>query len=140
MRIMISCGEASGDLYAAALATEIRQRVPDAEIFGFGGPRLRAAGGELLGEFTRFSVTGLIEALGVIPRSFAMLRHLTAAAAARRPDVFVPIDFPDFNFRLMNGLRRLGIPVVYYVGPQLWAWRPSRMETIKAGVDRMLLI
>jgi lipid-A-disaccharide synthase len=140
MRIMISCGEASGDLYAAALATEIRQRVPDAEIFGFGGPRLRAAGGELLGEFTRFSVTGLIEALGVIPRSFAMLRHLTAAAAARRPDVFVPIDFPDFNFRLMNGLRRLGIPVVYYVGPQLWAWRPSRMETIKAAVDRMLLI
>ena len=140
MRIMISCGEASGDLYAAALANEIRQRVPDAEIFGFGGPRLRAAGGELLGEFTRFSVTGLIEALGVIPRSFAMLRHLTAAAAARRPDVFVPIDFPDFNFRLMNGLRRLGVPVVYYVGPQLWAWRPSRMETIKAGADRVLLI
>jgi lipid-A-disaccharide synthase len=140
MRVMISCGEASGDLYAAALATEIRQRVPGAEIFGFGGPRLRAAGGELLGEFTKFSVTGLIEALGVVPRSFAMLRHLTAAAAARRPDVFVPIDFPDFNFRLMNGLRRLGVPVVYYVGPQLWAWRPSRIDTIKAGADRVLLI
>src|SRR5688500_16477822 len=140
MRIMISCGEASGDLYAAALATEIRQRVPDAEIFGFGGPRLKAAGGELLGEFTRFSVTGLTEAIRVVPRSLAMLRRLIAAAAARKPDVFVPIDFPDFNFRLMKSLRRLHVPVVYYVGPQLWAWRPARMEVMKAGVDRVLLI
>ena len=140
MRVMISCGEASGDLYAAALAGEIRQRVPGAEIFGFGGPRLKAAGGELLGEYTKFSVTGLTEALRVVPRSFAMIRHLLAAAEARRPDVFVPIDFPDFNFRLMKGLRGQGVPVVYYVGPQLWAWRPSRMETIKAAADRVLLI
>ncbi len=140
MRVMISCGEASGDLYAAALATEIRQRVPDAEIFGFGGPRLKAAGGELLGEFTRFSVTGLTEAVRVVPRSLAMLRRLTIAAADRRPDVFVPIDFPDFNFRLMKALHRMGIPVVYYVGPQLWAWRPSRMQAMKEAADRVLLI
>jgi lipid-A-disaccharide synthase len=140
MRIMISCGEPSGDLYAAALATELRERVPDAEIFGFGGPRLKAAGGGLLGEFTRFSVTGLTEAIRVLPRSLAMLRRLVRAAAERKPDVFVAIDFPDFNFRLMMALRRLGIPVVYYVGPQLWAWRPSRMKTMKAGADRVLLI
>jgi lipid-A-disaccharide synthase len=140
MRIMISCGEASGDLYAGALAGELRQRVPDAEIFGFGGPRMRAAGGTLLGDFSRFSVTGLTEALRVLPRSFAMLRRLVAAARARRPDVFVAIDFPDFNFRLMSALRRLGIPVVYYVSPQLWAWRPGRMKTMKAGVDRVLVI
>jgi lipid-A-disaccharide synthase len=69
-----------------------------------------------------------------------MLRRLVRAAAERKPDVFVAIDFPDFNFRLMTALRRLGIPVVYYVGPQLWAWRPSRMETMKAGADRVLLI
>ena len=140
MRIMISCGEASGDLYAAALAAELRERVPGAEIFGFGGPRLRAAGGELLGEFTKFSVTGLTEAIRVIPRSVAMLRRLVRAAAARKPDVFVAIDFPDFNFRLMTALRRLDIPIVYYVGPQLWAWRPSRMKTMKEGADRVLLI
>ena len=140
MRIMISCGEASGDLYAGALAAELLKRVPDAEIFGFGGPRLRAAGGHLLGEFSRFSVTGLTEALRVLPRSFAMLRHLLDEARERRPDVFVPIDFPDFNFRLMAGMRKLGVPVVYYVGPQLWAWRPGRMETIKAAVERVLLI
>ena len=140
MRVMISCGEASGDLYAAALATELRERVPGVEIFGFGGPRLRAAGGELLGEFTRFSVTGLIEAVGVVPRSLAMLRRLIRAAAERRPDVFVAIDFPDFNFRLMAALKRLGIPIVYYVGPQLWAWRPARMKTMKEGADRILVI
>ena len=140
MRIMISCGESSGDLYAGALATELRERAPDAEIFGFGGPRLQAAGGTLLGDFTRFSVTGLTEALRVLPRSFAMLRRLVAAARERRPDVFVAIDFPDFNFRLMAAVRRLGIPVVYYVSPQLWAWRPGRMKTMKADVDRVLVI
>jgi len=137
---MISCGEASGDLYAGALAAELRRRVPDAEIFGFGGPELRRAGGELIGDFTRFSVTGLVESLRVIPRSVLMLRRLIEAARERRPDVFVPIDFPDFNFRLMAGVRRLGIPIVYYVSPQLWAWRPGRMKTMQASVDRVLVI
>jgi lipid-A-disaccharide synthase len=140
MRIMMSCGEASGDLYAGALAAELRRREPDAQIIGFGGPRLRAAGGDLLGDFSRFSVTGLTEALRVLPRSLAMLRRLVAAARQQRPDVFVAIDFPDFNFRLMAAMRRLGIPVVYYVAPQLWAWRPGRMKTMKAGVDRVLVI
>jgi lipid-A-disaccharide synthase len=140
LRIMISCGEASGDLYAGALAAELKRRVPDADIFGFGGPALRRAGGELLGDFTQFSVTGLVESLRVIPRSVIMLRRLIDAARERRPDVFVPIDFPDFNFRLMTGIRRLGIPIVYYVSPQLWAWRPGRMKTMQAAVDRVLVI
>ena len=137
---MISCGEASGDLYAGALAAELRRRVPDVEIFGFGGPAFQRGGGELIGDFTRFSVTGLVESLRVIPRSVMMLRRLIDAARERRPDVFVPIDFPDFNFRLMAGIRRLGIPIVYYVSPQLWAWRPGRMKTIQASVDRVLVI
>jgi lipid-A-disaccharide synthase len=140
MRIMVSCGEASGDLYAGALAAEVLRREPNAELFGFGGPRLRAAGARLVGEYTHFSVTGLTEALRVIPRSLAMIRRLTEAAKARRPDVFVAIDFPDFNFRLMAGLRRLGIPVVYYVSPQLWAWRPGRMKTMRRDVTRVLVI
>ena len=140
MRIMISCGEASGDLYAGALAAELRARAPAVEIFGFGGPRLAAAGAELIGEFTGLTVTGLTEALRVIPRSYTMYRRLIAAARARRPDVFVAIDFPDFNFRLMAALRRLGIPVVYYVSPQLWAWRPGRMHTMKRFVGKVLVI
>ncbi len=137
---MLSCGEASGDLYAGALAAELRRRVPSADIFGFGGERLAAAGGELIGDFQGLTVTGLTEALRVLPRSYAMLRRLVAAARERRPDVFVAIDFPDFNFRLMTGLRRLGIPIVYYVSPQLWAWRPGRMETMKQVVDKVLVI
>ena len=140
MRIMISCGEASGDLYAGALTAELLRRVPNADVFGFGGPRLRGAGARLIGDFSRFSVTGLTEAIRVLPRSFLMLRRLVRAAREQRPDVFVAIDFPDFNFRLMAALRRLGVPVVYYVSPQLWAWRPGRMKTMQEGVDRVLVI
>jgi lipid-A-disaccharide synthase len=140
MRIMISCGEASGDLYAGALAEEIRRKEPAVEIGGFGGPCLRAAGARLVGDFAQFSVTGLTEALRVIPRSLAMIRRLVETARAHPPDVFVAIDFPDFNFRLMAGLRRLGVPVVYYVSPQLWAWRPGRLRTMQRDVTRVLVI
>ena len=140
MRIMISCGEPSGDLYAGALVSEILDREPSAEVFGFGGRRLAAAGTRLIGDFQGLSVTGLTEALRVLPRSYVMLRRLVAAARATRPDVFVAIDFPDFNFRLMAGLHRLGIPIVYYISPQLWAWRAGRMQTMKRFVDRVLVI
>jgi lipid-A-disaccharide synthase len=140
MRIMISCGEPSGDLYAGALVSEIFHREPAAEVFGFGGQRLAAAGARLVGDFQGLSVTGLTEAIRVLPRSFAMLRRLTAVAREQRPDVFVAIDFPDFNFRLMAALHRLGIPVVYYISPQLWAWRARRMEAMKRFVDRVLVI
>ena len=137
---MISCGEASGDLYAGALTAELQKRVPAAEIFGFGGQRLKAAGGHLIGDFGGLSVTGLTEAIRVVPRSFAMLRRLVDSARELRPHVFVAVDSPDFNFRLLAALRRLGIPIVYYVSPQLWAWRPGRMETMKTYVDRVLVI
>lgn len=137
---MLSCGEPSGDLYAGALAGELRSRVPSADVFGFGGDHLRRSGARLVGDFAGMSVTGLTEALRVLPRSYAMLRRLVESARATRPDVFVAIDFPDFNFRLMAPLRRLGIPIVYYVSPQLWAWRPGRMETMKRLVDRVLVI
>lgn len=140
MRIMISCGEASGDLYAGALAAELRRRAPDADIFGVGGQHLRNAGAELVEDFNGLTVTGLTEALRVLPRSYAVFRRLVGIARERRPQVFVAIDFPDFNFRLMAALRRLGIPIVYYVSPQLWAWRSGRMETMKRLVDRVLVI
>jgi lipid-A-disaccharide synthase len=140
MKIMVSCGEASGDLYAGALTTELRRRVPDVEVFGFGGERLQDAGGQLIGDFEGLSVTGLTEAIRVLPRSYSMLRRLVAAARERRPDVFVAIDFPDFNFRLIAALHGLGIPIVYYVSPQLWAWRAGRMGTMKRFVNKVLVI
>lgn len=139
-RVMVSCGEASGDLYAGALAAEILRQSPGSQVAGFGGERLREAGGVLLGDYRGFAVTGLTEALRVLPRSYAMYRRLVAHARAERPDVFVAIDFPDFNFRLAAAIRRLGVPVVYYVGPQLWAWRPGRIRTIARVADLVLPI
>ena len=140
MRIMISCGEASGDLYASALAGELRAQAAGAELFGLGGERLRAAGATLVGDFAGLTVTGLTEAVRVLPRAYGMYRHLVAGARERKPDVCVLIDFPDFNFRLMAAMRRLGVPVVYYISPQLWAWRPGRMRTMRRCVDKVLVI
>jgi lipid-A-disaccharide synthase len=137
---MLSCGEPSGDLYAGALVSAMRAIDPAVSVFGFGGPSLERAGGTLVGDYRGISVTGLVEALKVLPRSWRMLRRLGEAAAADRPDVFVAIDFPDFNFRLLPVMKKLGVPVVYYVSPQLWAWRPGRLETIRRYVDRMLVI
>ena len=137
---MISCGEASGDLYAGALAGAMRDLNPAVEVFGFGGGRMEAAGARLVGDYRGFSVTGLVEALRVLPKSWKMLKALSAEAERVRPDVFVAIDFPDFNFRLLPVMKRLGVPVVYYVSPQLWAWRPGRLETLKQYVSRMLVI
>ena len=137
---MISCGEPSGDLYAGALVTALRTLAPSIAVAGFGGARLEAAGATLLGDYRGFSVTGLVEALSVLPRSWRMLKQLGATARETRPDVFVAVDFPDFNFRLLPVMKRLGIPVAYYVSPQLWAWRPGRLETIRKYVDRMLVI
>ena len=137
---MISCGEPSGDTYAAELARQIRAQEPSAVITGFGGERLRAAGAELLGDFSGLSVTGLLEVVRILPRTLQVYRRMVAAAKADRPDVFVAIDFPDFNFRLAHALRRLGVPVVYYISPQLWAWRPGRMKTMRRLADRVLVI
>jgi lipid-A-disaccharide synthase len=137
---MMSCGEPSGDLYAGALATEILRQDPSAVITGFGGDRLAGAGATLVGSFSGLSVTGILEVARVLPRTYAAYRRLVASAAGTRPDVFVAIDFPDFNFRLGAALRKLGIPVVYYISPQLWAWRRGRMKTMKRLADRVLVI
>jgi lipid-A-disaccharide synthase len=137
---MLSCGEASGDLYAGALVAALRRREPDVDVFGLGGERFKAAGGRLIADFHGLSVTGLTEALKVIPRSLATLRQLVRAAERERPQALVVIDYPDFNFRLMSRIKRLGIPVVYYISPQLWAWRAGRIRIMKRVVDRVLPI
>ena len=137
---MISCGEPSGDLYAGELVREIHALDPGAVVTGFGGDRLRAAGAQLLGDFGGLSVTGLIEVARILPRTYQMYRRLVAHARAERPDVFVAVDFPDFNFVLARALRRLHIPVVYYISPQLWAWRPGRMNTMRRIADLVLVI
>lgn len=138
--VMISCGEPSGDLYAGALAAEIRRAEPDARIFGLGGDRLEAAGGTLVAHYRGLTVTGLTEAIRILPRSLAVYRRLVGTARRCRPDVFVAVDFPDFNFRLAGALRRMRVPVVYYVTPQVWAWRRHRFRTLQRLADRLLVI
>jgi lipid-A-disaccharide synthase len=138
--VFISCGEPSGDLYAAALVRELRALAPDVRVSGFGGEQLRAAGAELAGDYKGLTVTGLVEALRVLPRSYAMFRRLVRAAREQRPDALVLIDFPDFNFRLGAAIKALGVPVIYYIPPQLWAWRSGRMRTLRALADRILVI
>ena len=140
LRVMISCGEPSGDLYAGALAAEIHRLEPTAVITGFGGERLRAAGAALVRDFRGLSVTGLTEALRVLPQSWDAYRALVRSADAERPDVFVPIDFPDFNFFVARAMHRRGVPIAYYISPQLWAWRRGRLRTMKRVADRVLVI
>jgi lipid-A-disaccharide synthase len=139
-RLLLSCGEASGDLYAGALTRELLACDPTVKISGLGGPRFAAAGGTLVDDYRDLSVTGLTEAIAKLPRSFEARRRLVAAAKAERPDALVLIDFPDFNFRLAPPIKKLGVPVVYYISPQIWAWRAGRMKTIRAIADRVLVI
>jgi lipid-A-disaccharide synthase len=140
IRLLLSCGEASGDLYAGALVAALRRREPDIDVFGLGGERFKAAGGRLIADFHGLSVTGLTEALKVIPRSLATLRQLVRAAERERPQALIVIDYPDFNFRLMRRIKKLGVPVIYSISPQLWAWRAGRIKAMKLLVDRVLPI
>lgn len=140
LRLLLSCAEASGDLYAGALTRELKRLEPQLSIAGLGGPQFEAAGGRLLADYRGIAVTGLTEALAKIPKSLATLRLLVNAARAERPDALVVIDSPDFNFRLAPAVKRLGVPIVYYISPQIWAWRKGRLKTIRALADRVLVI
>ena len=139
-RVLLSCGEPSGDLYAGALTRELRALAPDVEVFGLGGPAFTAAGGRAVADYRGLSVTGLTEPIARIPQFMAARRSLLAAARATRPDAFVPIDFWGFNHKLARSLSRLGIPVAYYVSPQLWASRPWRLKTMREIARRVLVI
>lgn len=138
--VMMSCGEASGDLYAGALALELQRLAPGVHIVGIGGEKLHAAGAELVADYRGLSVTGIIEVLSILPRSLRVLKQMRERMLRDRPDVIVLIDFPDFNFRLASAARELGIPIVYYVSPQIWAWRPGRIKVIKQVASKVLVI
>jgi lipid-A-disaccharide synthase len=140
MRLLISAGEASGELYGAGLIEALRRRAPDAEFFGVGGERMRAAGFDTTVDAHAISVVGLAEVVSHLPRIRGEFKRLVREVAKRKPDAAVLIDFPDFNLRLARELHKLGIPVIYYVSPQLWAWRQGRIAQIKKYVRKMLVI
>jgi lipid-A-disaccharide synthase len=140
VRLLLSCGEASGDLYAGALIRELRSLDSGVSVAGLGGPHFAAAGGRLLDDYRELAVTGLTEAVAKIPRSLTAFRRLVRAAASDPPDALVAVDFPDFNFRLTRAIKRFGVPVIYYISPQIWAWRPGRLATMRRIADRVLVI
>lgn len=139
-RLLLSCGEPSGDLYAAELVGHLRQRVPGLEVVGLGGDRLQAQGARLTAHVRDLAVVGLLEVVSHLPRLRRIFRAVLAEVDARRPDVAVLVDYPDFNLRLARELRRRDIPVLYYVSPQVWAWRRGRLGAIRETVTRMLVI
>ena len=117
--MMIVAGEASADLHGAEVVAELNKRAPDLKIFGVGGQEMRAHQFEALVPAEEMSLAGLTEVLMGLPRMFKIMGQLTQAAQTRRPDVVMLIDLPDFNIRLAKRLKKLGIPVVYYISPQI---------------------
>ncbi|QRK05360.1 lipid-A-disaccharide synthase [Archangium violaceum] len=139
-QILVVAGEASGDAHASELVAALKARRPDLTFFGMGGSRLAAQGVELLYGAHEVSVMGITEVLPKIPRILQVMGGLARAAAERRPACAILVDIPDFNLRLAARLKKLGIPVAYYVSPMIWAWRRGRVKTIAKLVDRMLCI
>ncbi len=140
MKLLISAGEASGEMYGAQLIEALRRREPSMEFMGVGGERMRAAGCNTVVDARDVAVVGLGEVVSHLPRIWREFRLLLRAVDKQRPDAAVLIDFPDWNFRLARELHRRNIPVVYYVSPQLWAWRPGRIDLVKRYVRKMLVI
>lgn len=137
--ILISAGDPSGEIYAAQLATALRERT-GAQLFGLGGPRMREAGVELLADSSEVAVVGISEVVRRLPSVWRVYRRLADEAIRRRPALAILVDFPDFNLRLAHRLRAVGIRCVYFISPQVWAWRPGRIHLIRRLVERVLCI
>ena len=138
--IFLSAGEASGERYGAMLIAAIRRQLPDACFFGLGGAQMEAAGCECIVRAEEIAVMGITEVIRHMPRIYAKYRKLVRGIVERRPDIAVLIDFPDVNLRLAKHLHRLGIPVIYFVSPQLWAWKKHRIRWVQQRITKMLVI
>jgi lipid-A-disaccharide synthase len=139
-KIFLSAGEASGEHYGALLMTAIRRLAPQAEFFGLGGTRMADLGLRRVVRAEDVAVMGITEVILHMPHIYREYRRLKASLRAERPDLAILIDFPDVNLSLAAELRRLKIPVVYFVSPQLWAWKKWRVRGVKRNVSRMLVI
>jgi lipid-A-disaccharide synthase len=140
MKILISAGEASGDLYASALVQALRAQLPHAEFFGCAGPRLQQAGVRPIVDARSLNVVGLVEVVRHVPRIWGEFRRLVTAARNQHPELAILTDSPDFHLRLAPKLKTLGIPVIYLIAPQVWAWRESRIPSMRRNIDHLLCI
>jgi lipid-A-disaccharide synthase len=139
-KVFLSAGEASGEHYGALLMAEISRLAPEADFFGLGGTRMAAAGLRRVVRAEDVAVMGITEVILHMPQVYLEYRRLKASLRAERPDLAILIDFPDVNLSLAAELRRLNVPVVYFVSPQLWAWKKWRIRGVKRNVTRMLVI
>lgn len=138
--ILISAGEASGEMYGAALIRALKARAPQLEFFGVGGAAMRAAGCDIVADSRRLSVVGITEIISHLPRIYGEFRKLLRAADERKPEAAIVIDSPAFNFKVARALHARGVPVIYYVVPQLWAWRERRIERFHKWIRKALVI
>lgn len=139
-RILLVCGEASGDLYAAELYRELQRVAPGTLAYGMGGDRMAEAGAELLAHIRDSAVVGLLEVVSHVWNLRGIYRRILGRVDAEKPDAAILVDYPDFNLRLAADLKKRGIPVIYYVSPQLWAWRGGRIKNIARTVSHMIVI
>jgi lipid-A-disaccharide synthase len=138
-RIYVSAGEPSGDAHAAAVVTALRRRVPAVSVEAFGGPGLEAAGAVVLDRMERFSVVGFVEALWKLPAHLRLLSRVRAAFRDKRYDLVILVDYPGYHLRVAAEAHAAGIPVLYYIAPQMWAWAPGRVRKLSA-VRRLAVI
>ena len=139
-KFLIVAGEASADMYGAEVARAIRRKFDDAQFYGLGGPRMRNAGVELEGDISKTAVVGPFEAASSLGHLYSVFRRLAERVEAEPPSAAILIDFPDFNLRLAKRIKNARVPIVYYIGPQLWGWREGRVKQIQELVNKMLVI
>jgi lipid-A-disaccharide synthase len=139
-QILISAGEASSDMYAARLATAIHARVPNAQFFGMGGPRMKESGVDLVADYHEVAVVGISEVLHKIPSVIGVQNRLKREARQRGAKLAILVDSPGTHLGVARRMKRIGVPVGYFIGPQIWAWRPGRIRIVKRRVARMVVI
>lgn len=139
---MMLAGEASGERHGAELIEALRREYPqlEFEIFGSGGSAMRQAGADILVDVRELGIFGMVETATALGKIYRTFRHLRRAAIDRRPDAVIMIDWPEFNLRLARPLKRAGLRIIYYISPQIWAWRRYRVRTIRRTVDRLIVI
>jgi len=138
--IMVVVGEASGDAHAARVVTALKKRAPALNISGIGGDKLRASGMDVTIDFSELAVMGLVEVLKKYRHLKGVFNQMVELLKDQRPDLLILVDYPGFNLKLAKQAKKLGIPVVYYISPKVWAWRKGRVKMIQRVVDKMLVL
>lgn len=137
---MMSAGEASGDMHAAAVAAELKRIMPDADLFGMGGADMRKSGVRIIYDIENLGIIGVVEVIRHIPLFFRLRAFLKKAMVEEKPDVLVCVDYPGFNMKLAHVAKELGIPVIYYIAPTIWAWNKGRAKNIVRDVEQVASI